>query len=97
MGDTVALMCRNHRGFVEGLLAACRLGADVLLLNTEFPAPQLRQVLGRHELSLVIHYGEFNGLLARAGYDGRRLLADSQGAPGSLCALVNRPSPAPGP
>lgn len=97
VGDTVALMCRNHRGFVEGLLAACRLGADVLLLNTEFPAPQLRQVLDRHELSLVIHDGEFNGLFARAGYDGRRLLADSQGAPGSLCALVNRQSPAPGP
>ncbi|HEX5276675.1 MAG TPA: AMP-binding protein [Fluviicoccus sp.] len=96
-GDTVALMCRNHRGFVEGLLAVSRLGADVVLLNTEFPAPQLRQVLDRHALSLVIHDGEFNSVFVKAGYDGRRVLADSQGAPGSLCSLASRHEPAPGP
>src|SRR5262245_41372623 len=29
---TIGIMCRNHRGFVEALIAANRIGADVLLL-----------------------------------------------------------------
>jgi len=37
----LAVMCRNHRGFVEAMLTASRLGADLLLLNTDFPGPQL--------------------------------------------------------
>jgi hypothetical protein len=32
-------MCRNHRGFVDALVAANRIGADVLLLNTSFAGP----------------------------------------------------------
>ena len=38
-----AILCRNHRGFVESLAAATRLGADALLLNTGFSGPQLRR------------------------------------------------------
>ena len=49
-GDRLALMCRNHRGFVQGLLAGSRLGADVLLLNTDFAGPQLAAVLEREAL-----------------------------------------------
>ncbi len=30
----IGIMARNHRGFVEALIAANRIGADVLLLNT---------------------------------------------------------------
>src|SRR6201996_4079570 len=32
----VGIMCRNHRGFVEALVAANRISSDVLLLNTSF-------------------------------------------------------------
>ena len=31
-GQSVAILCRNHRGFVESLYAASLLGADALLL-----------------------------------------------------------------
>lgn len=96
-GDTVALMCRNHRGFVEGLLAASRLGADVVLLNTEFPAPQLQQVLERHALALIIHDAEFNGAFVKAGFAGRRILSDAATAPDSLCRLAARREAGPGP
>lgn len=34
----IGVMCRNHRGFVETVTAANRVGADVLLLNTSFAA-----------------------------------------------------------
>jgi acyl-CoA synthetase (AMP-forming)/AMP-acid ligase II len=37
--EVVAIMFRNHRGFVDALVAANRIGADVLLLNTSFAGP----------------------------------------------------------
>ena len=46
-GDGVAIMCRNHRGFVDALVAIAKLGADILLLNTAFAGPQLAEVLER--------------------------------------------------
>ena len=46
-GDTVGILCRNHRGFVETLAATSRIGADALLLNTGFSGPQLADVLER--------------------------------------------------
>ena len=43
--ETSAIMCRNHRGFVEALVAAHRIGADVVLLNTSFAGPALAEVV----------------------------------------------------
>ena len=37
--ETIGIMCRNHRGFVEALVAVHRIGADVVLLNTSFAGP----------------------------------------------------------
>lgn len=58
-GDRVAVLCRNHRGFVEATVAAAKLGADVLLLNTGFSGPQAREVLEREGASMVISDGEY--------------------------------------
>ncbi|UDY24874.1 AMP-binding protein [Nocardioides sp. Kera G14] len=73
-GDGVAIMCRNHRGFLDAMIAAGKLGADVLLLNTAFAGPQLVEVLGREKPSVVIHDEEFTGLLADADVE-RRVVA----------------------
>ena len=43
-GDGVAIMCRNHRGFVDATVAVAKLGADILYLNTAFAGPQLVDV-----------------------------------------------------
>ena len=43
-GDVVAILCRNHRGLVEALVACSKLGAHALFLNTAFSAPQLQEV-----------------------------------------------------
>ena len=48
-GDSVAIMCRNHRGFVDACVATAKLGADILLLNTAFAGPQLVDVLERED------------------------------------------------
>ncbi|WP_244509570.1 AMP-binding protein [Nocardioides lianchengensis] len=73
-GDGIALMCRNHRGFVEATVAAAKLGADVLYLNTAFAGPQLVDVLEREQPTVVVHDEEFTGLLADAEA-GTRVLA----------------------
>ena len=58
-GDGVAILCRNHRGFIEATVAASKLGADILYLNTGFAAPQLAEVLGREGASCVVYDAEF--------------------------------------
>ena len=42
-------MARNHRGFVEATVAAAKLGADLIYLNTAFAGPQLVDVLEREQ------------------------------------------------
>jgi acyl-CoA synthetase (AMP-forming)/AMP-acid ligase II len=65
-GDGIAIMCRNHRGFVDASLAAAKLGADILYLNTAFAGPQLVDVLDREDPKIVVHDQEFSGLLDEA-------------------------------
>ncbi len=64
--EVVAIMCRNHRGFVEALLAANRIGADVLLLNTSFAGPALAEVANREGADAVIYDEEFTDSVDRA-------------------------------
>jgi acyl-CoA synthetase (AMP-forming)/AMP-acid ligase II/NAD(P)-dependent dehydrogenase (short-subunit alcohol dehydrogenase family) len=69
-GAPLAVMCRNHRGFVEAVAAGSLLGADLLLLGTDFPAPQLAKVLERERPAAVVHDGEFGPLFERSGFGG---------------------------
>ena len=64
--ETVAIMCRNHRGLVESIAAVSRLGADSVLLNTGFAAPQLADVLAREQADVLIADDEFDALLGPA-------------------------------
>ncbi|CDO11331.1 acyl-CoA synthetase [Mycolicibacterium cosmeticum] len=67
--EVVGIMARNHRGFVESLIAATRIGADVLLLNTSFAGPAMADVLGRETANrdaAVIYDEEFSATVDRA-------------------------------
>lgn len=71
----VGIMARNHRGFVEALIAANRIGADVLLLNTSFAGPALAEVVEREDVSnslAVIYDEEFTPIVERALADRPR-------------------------
>ena len=48
-GSGVAIMARNHRGFVEATIACSKLGANALYLNTAFAGPQITDVLARED------------------------------------------------
>jgi acyl-CoA synthetase (AMP-forming)/AMP-acid ligase II len=62
-GDGVAIMCRNHRLFVEATMACSKLGANALYLNTAFSGPQLVDVVEREEPAGLIYDEEFANLL----------------------------------
>ncbi|RJL24257.1 hypothetical protein D5H75_30330 [Bailinhaonella thermotolerans] len=69
-GRRVAVMCRNHRGFVIAAVAGARLGCDVVFLNTGFSAPQLGEVLERERADAALVDAEFLPLLEKSGYAG---------------------------
>ncbi|AFM15032.1 acyl-CoA synthetase (AMP-forming)/AMP-acid ligase II [Mycolicibacterium chubuense NBB4] len=67
--EVIGLMARNHRGFVDALIAANRIGADVLLLNTSFAGPALAEVVAREgegRTLAVIYDEEFTESVDRA-------------------------------
>jgi fatty-acyl-CoA synthase len=74
-GDGVAVMCRNHRGFVETTIALSKLGAHALFLNTAFAAPQLADVVAREKPKAIVFDEEFRGLLEEAGRRRKRFVA----------------------
>jgi len=82
--QNVAIMCRNHRGFIEATVACAKLGAGALYLNTAFAGPQITDVLRREDPAAVIYDEEFSGLIAEGAEGRRRLVAWSD--PGSSAA-----------
>jgi acyl-CoA synthetase (AMP-forming)/AMP-acid ligase II/NAD(P)-dependent dehydrogenase (short-subunit alcohol dehydrogenase family) len=100
-GRGVAIMCRNHRGFVQAAVAATRLGCDIVPLNNDFAGPQLADVLAREGATAAVYDQEFEGLFDQAGFEGTRVVAwRDDGEPGrpTLEALIelggsNPPAP----
>ncbi|HET8560266.1 MAG TPA: AMP-binding protein [Marmoricola sp.] len=78
-GDSVAVLCRNHRGFVEVSTALTKLGAHILYLNTAFAAPQVGEVCGRESTAAIVHDEEFGPLVDSAGIDVPRIVAWHEG------------------
>ncbi len=78
-GDGIGIMCRNHRGFIEATLAAAKLGASALYLNTMFAGPQLVEVTKREGPKALVYDEEFAGLLAAVDDSVRRIVAWTDG------------------
>jgi acyl-CoA synthetase (AMP-forming)/AMP-acid ligase II len=70
-GDRVAVMCRNHRGFIDTTVALSKLGAHCLYLNTSFAGPQITDVVNREEAKAIVYDQEFGNLIVGAA-EGRR-------------------------
>ncbi|MFN8162684.1 MAG: acyl-CoA synthetase [Solirubrobacterales bacterium] len=78
-GDGIGIMCRNHRGFLEATLAAAKLGASALYLNTMFAGPQLAEVTQREGPKALVHDEEFTGLLEGVDRSVARVVAWTDG------------------
>jgi fatty-acyl-CoA synthase len=70
-GERVAIMCRNHRGFIEASIACSKLGAHAVYLNTAFARPQVTEVVEREAPAAIIYDDEFAGEVAEAVGNGR--------------------------
>jgi acyl-CoA synthetase (AMP-forming)/AMP-acid ligase II len=73
--DSVAIMCRDHRWFIEATVAISKLGATVLLYNTAFAGPQLKEVTEREDPKAIVYDEEFAELIEAAVGGRHRWLA----------------------
>ena len=76
--DGVAIMCRNHRGFIEATVACSKLGAGALYLNTAFAGPQIADVIEREDPVAVIYDEEFAELVRVGAAEKLRFVAWSE-------------------
>ncbi|BBZ35723.1 long-chain-fatty-acid--CoA ligase FadD2 [Mycolicibacterium confluentis] len=65
-GDGVALLIRNHRWFLIALYGAARAGARMILLNSEFSGPQIKEVSEREGAKVIIYDDEYTEAVAQA-------------------------------
>jgi fatty-acyl-CoA synthase len=65
-GDGVALLARNHRWFVIANYGAARTGARIILLNSEFSGPQIKEVAEREGAKVIIYDDEYTKAVSKA-------------------------------
>ncbi|MFA1543767.1 AMP-binding protein [Actinomadura monticuli] len=90
-GGTVGVLCRNHRGLLEGMSGAAKTGASVLFLNTDFAAPQLRDAVQREGVTALLHDDEFTPIVD--GLDLPRFTESDMD--GLIAGADDAPPPAP--
>src|SRR3954463_4332913 len=93
-GDSVAVMARNHRGFVDAVVACSKLGAHALFMNTSFSGPQLTDVADREKPKAIVYDEEFTEVLEEAGKRRKRYIAwaepDAETKDPTLESLIER-------
>jgi fatty-acyl-CoA synthase len=62
-GDGIAILVRNHRGFMQALFGAAKIGAKIILLNTSFAGPQIREVALREGTDMLVVDDEYMSML----------------------------------
>jgi acyl-CoA synthetase (AMP-forming)/AMP-acid ligase II/uncharacterized protein YndB with AHSA1/START domain len=95
-GRRVAVMCRNHAGMVESIVACGKLGASVLLLNTGLSANQVRDTVMTHRPAAVLVDEEFMPLMHYLPTSLPRILTWGNGdTPGDITidGLIESASP----
>ena len=97
-GDGVAVLARNHRGLLDAAFACSKLGARLVLLNTDFAGPQIRDVAAREGTQLLVHDDEYGPFVSevRAPHGRWRAWTDEAGED-TLEALIASGDPSPPP
>ena len=88
--SVVAVLCRDHRGLVEAMFAAGKLGAKLLLMNTGFAKPQFAEVVAREGANILVYDEEFSAILGDVADSVPRYLAwvDEDTAAPTLDTLI---------
>ncbi len=105
-GDGVAILARNTRWFLIANYGAARAGARIILLNSEFSGPQIKEVSEREGAKVIIYDDEYTKAVSKAEPELGKLRAlgtnpDSDEPSGSedetLADLIERNSKEPAP
>src|SRR5271156_2821257 len=105
-GDGVAILARNTRWFLIANYGAARAGARIILLNSEFSGPQIKEVSEREGAKVIIYDDEYTQAVSKADPPLGKLRAlgvnpDADEPSGStdetLAELIARSSKAPAP
>jgi fatty-acyl-CoA synthase len=105
-GDGVAILARNHRWFLVANYGCARVGARMIMLNSEFSGPQIKDVSEREGAKLIIYDDEYTEAVKQADPPLGKLRAlgsnpDSEEPSGStdetMAELIARSSSAPAP
>jgi acyl-CoA synthetase (AMP-forming)/AMP-acid ligase II len=59
-GDGAAILCRNHRGFLDATFAAMKAGMRCVFMNTEFAGPQIDDVCRREKVQTLFFDEEYD-------------------------------------
>ena len=86
-GDGVAILCRNHRGFLDATLACAKLGATCLYLNTMFAKPQVTDVVKREGPVALVYDEEFSEMVSGVK-DVKRFVAWFEGPDKPDCPII---------
>jgi fatty-acyl-CoA synthase len=71
----VGILCRNHRGLYDATFAVLKAGGRAVFLNTDFAAPQTRDVCTREGIEALIYDEEFAAVVSTARAVKGRFLA----------------------
>jgi fatty-acyl-CoA synthase len=105
-GDGLALLIRNHRWFLIALYGAAKVGVRLILLNSEFSGPQIKEVSEREGAKLIIHDDEYTKAVSAADPELGKLRAlptnpdndePSESTDETLADLIARSRPTPPP
>ncbi len=66
-GQAVGVMCRNGRNFIAAVFATALVGADVVLVNTEFRTDALAGALSTHQIRTMLCDKEFADQIRETG------------------------------
>src|ERR1700754_3393284 len=65
-GDGVAILARNHRWFLIANYGVARVGGRIILLNSEFSGPQIKEVAEREGAKVIIYDDEYTKAVSKA-------------------------------
>ncbi len=88
-GDSVALLCRNHRYMLMAMIAIMQVGGRVLMLNTMASRSQLGELAKRENAALVVVDQEFLKVAADVDPDKLILAWADDDAPAELETIAS--------
>ena len=86
-GDGVAILCRNHRGFVDATYAAAKAGLRAVYMNTEFAGPQIDDVCEREGVQTLVFDEEYDDRAPAWAARHYRAWTDDAGTGGAQATL----------